>query len=133
MHYLNEYAPELLRKGVMEERIDGEHYQFDGVVLDGEVQYLSMIRQEWNTELNKITKYVLADHPVWIDSIYKAIHAIGLDNSPFCVEIVVSPSRVTLPYIIEVNARLGEDTRLPDIICGGEDPLKKIEEICNAE
>lgn len=126
MHYLKEYAPELVRKGVIEERIEGIHYQMDGVVLDGSVYAFSLIRQDWNKEHTKILKYVTRGRIGWLDPSFAAIQAIGLDNSPFCIEIVVSPNR-GLPYIIEVNARLGEDTRLPEIMCGGDDPLKKIE------
>lgn len=133
MHYLNEYAPELLRKGVIEERVEGHHFQVDGFVLDGKIYQFNVLRQIWNKDHSKILKY--SSHgvePEIRSQVDVAIDAIGLDNSPFCVELITSWDH-RKDWIIEVNARLGEDTRLPDIICGGEDPLKKIEEICNAD
>jgi hypothetical protein len=119
--------PELAGIGVWEEYISGETWELDGCVIDGHIRFFNPIRQHWNEDNTKILKYE-AVLPFDIQGIgaavRRAVIAIGINNSPFCAELRLTPSRKW--KLIEIHCRLGEDKGLAQAMwyC---DPLKQIE------
>src|SRR5271156_4040917 len=51
---LEEYAPELARIGVHEEKLVGEAYELDGARINGRLLFFTPLRQHWNSNFTKI-------------------------------------------------------------------------------
>jgi len=127
---LAQVAPDLARFGVIEERIDGPQYEFDGFVVGGRIEYFSPLFQHWNEAGDKILRYQRQEPPDrdWLSAARAAIKAVGIDDAPFCLEMRYD--RVQGGWkLIEIHARLGEDPGLAALM-SDEDPLAVIERGC---
>jgi len=130
--YLQAAAPDLARFGVVEERVEGPQYELDGFVVRGEVSPFCPLLQHWNEDGDKILGYERKEPPgrEWFDACLAAIHAVGITDAPFCIELRYDMRRGVWK-IIEINARLGEDPGLASLMCD-EYPLDVIAEACAA-
>lgn len=121
---LSKVNPELAKIGVLEEYIQGESWELDGCVIDGNIKFFHPIRQKWNEENTKILRYERLTAPGIGVAVRKAVIAIGLNNSPFCAELRFTPRGNW--KIIEIHCRLGEDAKLAAAMWDC-DPLVQIE------
>lgn len=125
------HVPELARLGVVEAFIAGDAWELDGFVIEGEISFFKPMRQWWTPDWAKIVGYERDRAPVDLYlAAQKAIWAVGLDNSPFCIELRHAAGRW---YVIEIHARLGEDDEkgLLAVMCD-RNPYQVIEEAAAA-
>jgi hypothetical protein len=130
--YLQAVAPDLARFGVVEDYIDGPQYELDGYVVGGEAGWFHPLLQHWNEAGDAILGYERKEPSVGgiREAALAAVRAIGLDDSPFCVEMRYDP-RHEAWRVIELHARLGEDPGLAALMAD-EYPLNVIERACLA-
>lgn len=111
---LNHWTDRMHNEIVIEEFLEGPQYQLDGFVLNNTPYFFNTLHQIWRD--NKIEQYIrdnfgliglrrAAEH---------AIKAVGLNNSPFCIEFRAGTDE--LWKVIDMHARLGEDFGLPEIM-----------------
>jgi hypothetical protein len=128
--YLQSVAPDLARFGVLEEFIDGPQYEIDGFVIGDEIGWFQPLQEHWDEAGERIIAYERREpsHGGWRDAALTAVRAIGVNDSPFCLEM-----RFDINWdawrIIEAHARLGEDSGLSRMM-SDEDPLCVIEKAC---
>jgi len=119
---LDAYCPELACFGIWEEKLEGAHYEVDGVVLGGSVKVISFVSQVWDGQ--QITDYIPqhkhALPPYFQAALHASIEAIGLKDSPFCIEFMRTLDGWK---VIDFHARLGEDEQLKEIMCDGKNPI----------
>lgn len=127
---LAEYAPNLSRRSVVEQYMDGPQYQVDGFVLDGRDFVAVPIQQTWHGEYIAEYRSVKGEElpKVLQDAAIRAVRAVRLDNCPFCVELRFHEGA---PRVVEINARFGEDPRLADV--WDMDPVRLIEGVISHE
>lgn len=114
LELLKSHAPELAEFGVAEEFLTGDAYELDGVIVQNKIHFFHVIKQVWNKENNQILEYRRSPNITGIHySAEKAIQAVGLDNSCFCIEFRQHKSTWK---IIEIHARLGEDSGLAEVM-----------------
>lgn len=116
--------PELATCGVLEDYIPGEAWELDGCVIDGHIRFFHPIRQHWNPDNTRILRYERGMAPGIVGTVRRAIMAIGLNNSPFCAELRLTPTGQW--KLIEIHCRLGEDEGMGKIMWDC-DPLQQIE------
>jgi hypothetical protein len=129
---LQAVAPDLARFGVIEEFVDGPQYEVDGYVVSGEVKLFHPLLQQWNEDGDRIVGYERSV-PRWEDwkqAVRRTVHAVGLNDAPFCVEMRHS-IRDDAWKVIEIHARLGEDPDLASLI-SDENPVAVIERACRS-
>lgn len=109
---------------IVEEYLPGPQHECDGVILDGKTFFFNPLRQVWNEDNTRILAYFIETNSGtrWACSrvALDAITALGLDNTPFCIEMRQNK-------VIEVNTRLGEDPGLPLLLSPGIHPLEQID------
>ncbi len=113
MELLAAYAPELADMGVVESFLQGDPYEIDGAIIGGKVHFLNSIQQIWNEDKDTILEYRRTSVTGIHYAAEQAIRAVGLDNSPFCIEFRLHECQWK---VIEVHARLGEDSNLPSVM-----------------
>lgn len=119
---LRAVAPDLANIGVLEERIWGERYEQDGFIVNGQVYFFYSLLQHWNQANDFIENYERVSPPGLQEIACMAVHAVGLNDCAFCVEVVKTKDRW---FVIEVNARLGYDNGLAELLCD-DYPLDRI-------
>ena len=119
---LKEVAPELAETGVLEEEVFGIHFEQDGFICEDEIYFFHPLLQHWNQDKDCIQAYERAEAPGIREAASACVRALGLNHSCFCVELVRTADRW---YVIEVNARLGYDDGLPELLCD-ENPLQLV-------
>jgi len=121
---LTKYLPELVHFGVMEEFLDGAAWEIDGAIVGGQALTFHPLLQEWSGDGTRILAYRRAtpEMPGIQDAALAAVHAVGLDDCPFCVEL---REAITGWKVIEIHARLGEDQGLAAMM-SDEPPLEAI-------
>jgi hypothetical protein len=113
MELLAAYVPELAEFGVAESFLHGDPYEIDGVIIGGKIHFFHVIRQIWNEENDGILEYRRVEVTGIHYAAEQALRAVGLDNSPFCIEFRLHECQWR---VIEVHARLGEDPGLPTVM-----------------
>jgi hypothetical protein len=131
VQFLQDVAPDLARFGVLEEYIDGPQFEVDGYAVGGKVTCFRPLLQCWNPTGDLILGYERKNpHGDWLEAVLTAVEMIGLNDTPFCVEM-----RYHVPCkqwkIIEVHARLGEDPGLAELMWD-EYPIAVIERACRS-
>ena len=128
--YLQTIAPDLARFGVLEEFIDGPQYELDGYVVGGVIGCFHFLLQHWNEAGDTILGYERKNPATGesLEAALTAVRSMGIDDSPFCVEMRHDLRRGGWK-IIEVHARLGEDPGLGELM-SDEYPLNVIERAC---
>ena len=111
--------PHLFGWGVSEAFVHGEAIEVDGIIRDGTVQFLPVVRQHWNATWDHVEGYELVRPLGYRTAVSRALRAIGLNQSAFCVEL---RRRGSEWVVIEVHARFGEDDRLA--ACWGGHPME---------
>lgn len=128
------YAPEYAFAGVSEEFIEGEWWEANGFVVGGKVSFLPLVCQERRRQQEQriagyslVTRFTdIAEELAYHST--QAVHALGLDDCPFCFEFCRS-ARTEEVKLIDAHARLGEDFRLLPLL---NDPLSFAEELVEA-
>ncbi len=125
---LKMYCKELVEFGVIEEFVEGDHYEIDGFQNDSVTHILGIWQQLCNKNNTKIKKYKeMLNHnpPKGMDNcLRETLAAVGINNAPFCIEMIYG---IQGWKVIDVHARLGEDKRL----WGNRNPIQEIEAIIN--
>lgn len=122
---LRRYSPALACVGVIEDFIEGEAWEIDGCIFDNQWFLFPPVQQFWNEDFTKIKKYKRGvPSPSPIDAVAKCIDALELNQCCFCIELRLTPDKKW--KVIEVHARLGEDSRLAEA-WGVTDPIAEIE------
>lgn len=124
---LKAVAPALAAIGIVEDFIPGEEWEQDGWIVNGKLGFFYPLRQWWNEARTRILCYERACPPDGLqEAIAKAVQAVGLDNTPYCVELRYREGRW---FVVEIHARLGEDEGLAEKMCD-RDALEVIAEAC---
>ncbi|HME06064.1 MAG TPA: hypothetical protein VKG25_03405 [Bryobacteraceae bacterium] len=125
---LHRYAPELSAIGVVEEWLDGEAWEQDGYIVKGQCGWFWPLRQRWDSSSTKIRKYQRAKTVLGPDDLREAtaiaVRTIGLDDCCFCAEWRLTKKGWKL---IEIQARLGQDEGLAELLVDGGKPLQTVE------
>ena len=94
---------------IIEEFIEGENWEVDGISREKVAHIFRPLKQIWSKSGEKIVEYQALNPPLaLINSAIKAIEACGIKWSGWCVEL---KGRANNWKVIEVNARLGEDDK----------------------
>lgn len=92
---------------LIEEFIEGENWEVDGVSREKVSCVFRPLKQTWTKTGEKIVKYEAVTPPLGlVEAAIKAVEACGIKWSGWCVELKGSANNWK---VIEVNARLGED------------------------
>jgi len=131
---LARYAPELKEMGVVEEWIEGEAWEQDGYAVNGRLGWFWPLKQHWARNRTKIRKYERAPSfagPSELrDATAEVVRTVGLSDACFCCEWRLTQRGWKL---IEIQARLGQDEGLPQLMIDSGDPLHTVEQaVCDA-
>jgi len=131
---LARYAPELKGMGVVEEWVEGEAWEQDGYIVNGRISWFWPLQQFWTPSRTKIRKYKRAakfSGPSELrDATSEVVRTLGLSDSCFCTEWRLTKRGWKL---IEIQARLGQDDGLPELMIDSGDPLRAVEQaVCDA-
>lgn len=131
---LKRYAPELAAMGVVEEWVEGEAWELDGYVVNGRLGWFWSLQQHWSSDRKKIRRYKRAKSftgPSELrDATAEVVRTLGLTDSCFCSEWRLTKRGWKL---IEIQARLGQDEGLAELMVDSGDPLRVVEQaVCHA-
>ena len=131
---LRRYAPELAGMGVVEEWLEGEAWEQDGYIVNDRIGWFWPLKQFWIRHQTKIRKYErarsFAGPPGLRDSTEEVVRTLGLSDSCFCTEWRLTKRGWKL---IEIQARLGQDDGLAELMIDSGDPLRVVEQAaCDA-
>lgn len=126
---LQKYSSELARFGVIEEWIPEPQYELDGFIVGKKLSFFYPLLQTWKGE--SVAGYERREppQPGFVEAVARAVQAVGLDDCPFCAEARWHKGGWK---IIELNARLGKDPGLAEMLAD-RNPLEVIEEAAGAE
>lgn len=126
---MTEHVENLQRKsrlasvGVIEKKIGGEPVEVDGVRVGGVIRLFPVVSQQWDSDNSRILQYQKISTPSdLLQVVETCLDAVDLDDGCFCIELRRTPEW----KVIEVHARLGEDTRLGSV--WGFDPITRVED-----
>jgi len=131
---LARYAPELSALGVVEEWVEGEAWEQDGYIVNGHIGWFWPLQQFWTASGTKIRKYKRARSfagPAELrDATAEIVRTLGLSDCCFCTEWRRTKRGWKL---IEIQARLGQDVGLPELMTDSGEPLREVEQaVCDA-
>ncbi len=118
---LERYAPGFAHAGVVEQFLNGDAYEIDGVVFGPDHFYFfNALRQTWAGDA--IAHYGgVDDHGITTQLrrvAQQVVQAVGLRDCPFCCEFRLIGN---LWKLVEVQARIGEDRReYRELLCRGD-------------
>ncbi len=127
---LRRYARELSSIGVVEEWLEGEAWEQDGYIVKGQLGWFWPLRQHWDPRNTKIRKYQRAKTLPGPDGLREStaivVRTIGLADCCFCAEWRLTKNGWRL---IEIQARLGQDEGLAELMVDGGKPLQTVESV----
>jgi hypothetical protein len=118
---------------IWEDYVPPPQYEQNGVVVGGQVRLFRTLRQAWTEEraVPRIRLYQIVEPPPgMVTACLRALRALEVDDSPFCVELrhhpVPGPRGELQWKVVEVNTRLGEDPCHPFLLWPTH-PLRQVE------
>jgi hypothetical protein len=126
---LQQYSPELACLGVIEEWVPEPQYELDGFILGKKISFFHPLLQSWKGEAIVSYERHEPPQPGLREAVQTAVQAVGLDDCPFCAEVRWHKGGWK---IIELNARLGKDPGLAELMAD-RNPLEVIEEAAAEE
>lgn len=108
--------------GVVEEFVEGRHYEVSGVCgKDGPIRFFRPMGQVWSRPVDVVLKYTPVVDGILVAMIRRAaervVLALGFRNCGFCVELKGSTGAPGL-RLIEAHRRLGTDVDPYARLCG---------------